>query len=142
MNYINIAQNRVGHMRYSEIVREMTFALNCTKCCFSRKKFAFRSAKIAQKFCERKSYKCQHWLHYYNYMHNILSRLMGVSALKTVFRNIENSLKNWQNPLEKQEFSHYSLVNISEHTQYFRNRICANRFVFKLKIQLYFKNPR
>ena len=28
------------------------------------------------------------------YMHNTLSRLMGISALKTVFRNIENSLRN------------------------------------------------
>ena len=50
-------------MRYSEILREMTYALNCAKCFFCEQNFtqrkqnvAFRSAKIAQKFCERKPY--------------------------------------------------------------------------------------
>ena len=39
-------------------------------------------------------------------MHNILSRLKGISALKPVLRNIENSLRNRQKKLKKQEFTH------------------------------------
>ena len=47
----------------------------------------------------------QHWAHYI--MHDILSRLSGISALKTVIRNIENSLRNLWKPIEKHEFTHY-----------------------------------
>ena len=38
----------------------MTFANDCANCCFFRakkEKFAFRYAKIAQKFCEWKPYE-------------------------------------------------------------------------------------
>ena len=55
-----IVQNRVAQMRYSKILREMTFAQNAV---FSRKKFmqrkqifTFLSARIAQLFCKRKPY--------------------------------------------------------------------------------------
>ena len=51
----------VSEKRNRAILREMTFANDFANCCFSRKtdaqrkkNFAFRSAKIAQKFCEWK----------------------------------------------------------------------------------------
>ena len=43
-------------------------------------------------------------LYTFNTGHTILcnlSRLMGISALKIVFRNIENSQRNWRKPFEK-----------------------------------------
>ena len=58
-------------------------------------------------------------------MHICLPRLMGISALKTVFSNIENSLRNLQNPLEKHEVTRYVFVNISKHIQYFLKCIFA-----------------
>ena len=60
-----IAQNLSFAKAERAILREMTFANDCANCCFSRKtdaqrkkNFAFRSAKIAQKFCEWKPYFC------------------------------------------------------------------------------------
>ena len=55
----NCAKLEFCKTRNRAILREMTFANDCANCCFfaqRKKKFAFRSAKIAQKFCEWKPY--------------------------------------------------------------------------------------
>ena len=58
---------------------------------------------------------------------------MGISALKSVFRNINEKLTK---PLENQKRTHYVFANISEHRQYFRKRIFdIGWFLIKNKIQ-------
>ena len=56
-------------------------------------------------------------------MHNIMSRLVGISVLKPVLRQIENALRNRRKSLKNKNLRIMFFVNISEHTQYFRNRI-------------------
>ena len=60
-------------------------------------------------------------------MHNGLSRFMGISALKTVDRNIYNSLRNRRKPLEKQEFTHYvsALIYPLNAAEYYANNSVA-----------------
>ena len=56
-NLRNCAKLEFRKKRNGAILREMTFANDCANCCFfaqRKKNFAFRSAKIAQKFCEWK----------------------------------------------------------------------------------------
>ena len=50
---------------------------------------------------------------------------MGVSALKTVFRNIETHGEINEKLLKNNNLRIMFFVNISEHSQYFRNRLFA-----------------
>ena len=72
-------------------------------------------------------------------MHNKLSRLMRISALKIVFRNIENSLRNWRKPLEKQEFTHYVICQYLDAYTIFSKTSFCDWLVFLLKIKFYWK---
>ena len=68
-------------------------------------------------------------------MHNNLSRFMGISALKTVFKHIENSLRNWRKPLDKEEFTHYVCCQYLETYTIFSKTNFCGRLVFLLKIK-------
>ena len=72
-------------------------------------------------------------------MHNNLSRLMGISALITVFRNIENSLRNWQKPVEKQESTHYVSGQYLETYTIFSKTNFWSMLVILLKIKFNWK---
>ena len=73
-------------------------------------------------------------------MLNILSRLMEISSLKTVFRNIENSQRNWRKPLEKQEITHYVFCqHLGTETIFSKSHFC-DRFVFNWSFNLNEKN--
>ena len=67
-------------------------------------------------------------------MHNTLSRLMGISALKTVSRNMENSRINWRKTVEKQEFTPYVFSQYLETYLIFLKTHFSYRLVFALKI--------
>ena len=64
--------------------------------------------------------------HYY--MHNILSRFMGLSALKTVNRNIEISQKFTKNPWKTRIFHVLFLSIYSEFKLYFRSHVFTIKF--------------
>ena len=74
----------------------------------------------------------------FNTGHTILCT-MGISALTTVLRNIENSLRNWRKPIENKNSCIMFFDKISKHTQYFRKQIFAIGWHFLLKIKLNLK---
>ena len=59
---------------------------------------------------------------------------MGISARKTVFRNIENPVRNWRKTLEKQALCFF--VNISKHFKYFLKRFFVIFWYFNEKLNV------
>ena len=64
---------------------------------------------------------------------------MGISALITVFRNIENSLRNWQKAVEKQESTHYVSGQYLETYTIFSKTNFWSMLVILLKIKFNWK---
>ena len=98
---------------------------------------AFWLSSVLSHFCFNNRHKVDtlHTSHT-NYMHNNLSpRLMGISAMKTIFRNVEISWRNWWKPLEKQELRITFLVNILEQIQLVLKTNFCDRLIFSLKIE-------
>ena len=82
----------------------------------------------------------RHKLYTFNTGHTIMCIIFcrdywEFHRLKPFLEILKTRWERWKH-LEKQEFTHYASVNISKHTQYFRNR--CDRFVFILKIELNF----
>ena len=60
---------------------------------------------------------------------------MGISALKTVLRNIENLHRSWRKPIEKQKFTHYVFCQYLETYTIFLKMNFWVKLVFILEIK-------